>query len=86
MRSEISQNIPIVYLIHNENKLFGGKNARHIFAKIIYMETTKSTGKYWLYFIISLAAMIVMLVVKPQYFWVLLPLVVTFFAKAMDLM
>ncbi|WP_207496707.1 hypothetical protein [Aridibaculum aurantiacum] len=50
------------------------------------METTKSTGKYWLYFFLSLIGMILMLIFKAEYFWLLLPLVVTFFAKAMDLL
>jgi predicted RND superfamily exporter protein len=50
------------------------------------METTKSTGKYWLYFFISLVVMIALMVFYPHYFWTILPFVVTFFALAMDLM
>jgi hypothetical protein len=50
------------------------------------METTKSTGKYWMYFFISLAIMIAMMIFVPSYFWTVLPFVVTFFAMAMDLL
>lgn len=54
--------------------------------KITDMETTKSTGKYWIYFFISLAVMIAMMIFVPSYFWTILPFVVTYFAMAMDLL
>jgi len=50
------------------------------------MEATKSTGKYWLYFFVFLIAMIAMIIFVPAYFWLLLPFVVTVFAKALNLM
>lgn len=63
------------------------KPLHYIFAaNIEIMEQTKSTGKYWLLFFISLAGMIAMMVYKPEFFWVILPFVGTYFAKAMDLL
>jgi hypothetical protein len=50
------------------------------------METRKSTGKYWLLFFLSLAGMIAMMIFKAEFFWVVLPFVGTYFAKAMDIM
>jgi len=50
------------------------------------METTKSTGKYWLYFFISLIALILMLIFATKFFWVVLPFNFTFFALAMNLL
>jgi hypothetical protein len=50
------------------------------------MESTRSTSKYWLYFFVSLIAMIAMIIFVPAYFWLLLPFVVTYFTMAMDLM
>jgi hypothetical protein len=63
-------------------------NSYTIFLPQIFkiMEQTKSTGKYWLLFFISLAGMIAMMVYKPEFFWVVLPFVGTYFAKAMDLL
>jgi len=59
----------------------------YIFAQILkIMEQTKSTGKYWLLFFVSLAGMIAMMVYKPEFFWLILPFVGTYFAKAMDLL
>jgi hypothetical protein len=52
------------------------------------MEAKVSTGKYWVLFFLSLAAIIFFLVYEPwrQFFWLILPFVTTFFAKAMDIM
>jgi len=47
---------------------------------------TKSTGKYWVYFLISTVAMIAMMIIIPEWFWVLLPMVCTYFVMAMDWM
>ena len=47
---------------------------------------TKSTGKYWIYFLISTVAMIALMVIIPEWFWVLLPMVCTYFVMAMDWM
>lgn len=49
-------------------------------------ETTKSTGKYWLYFLVSLGIMIAMLIFMPAWFWVALPFPITYFVLAMDWM
>ncbi|WP_018612179.1 hypothetical protein [Segetibacter koreensis] len=50
------------------------------------METTKSTGRFWLYFLIALIALVFMCIVAPKFFWVTLPFVFTFFVKAMNLL
>jgi len=48
-------------------------------------ETTAAAQKqYWLYFGVSLVAMLAFLVIKPEWFWVVLPFVCTFFVKGMD--
>ncbi len=59
-----------------------------IFAKIIYsMETTKkSTGLYWILFFASLVAAVLVYMVGGGYCSMVLPFIVTFFAKALDLM
>jgi uncharacterized membrane protein len=50
------------------------------------METTKSTGKYWLYFLISLVVMILLMIFVTKFFWLALPFVLTYFAKGLDLL
>ncbi len=51
------------------------------------METTNnSTTKDWIYFFISLAAMIGLFVVADEWFWLALPFVLTFFVKAIRMM
>ncbi|MEL6720246.1 MAG: hypothetical protein AAFO82_21850 [Bacteroidota bacterium] len=49
-------------------------------------ETTKSTGKYWLYFAVTLAITVAMLILTPAWFWVALPFPITYFVLAMDWM
>lgn len=53
------------------------------------MEAKQSTAKYWAYFFIWLAIMIVMLYdvngFTRKFFWLALPGVCTYFVKAMDL-
>lgn len=53
------------------------------------MEAKQSTAKYWVYFFIWLAIMIVMLYdvngFTRKFFWLALPGVCTYFVKAMDL-
>lgn len=49
------------------------------------MGTTKSTGKYWFLFLLSLAGMIGMIIFKAEFFWLVLPFVGTYFAKALDI-
>jgi hypothetical protein len=51
------------------------------------METTKkSTGLYWILFFLSVAAFCLVYAVGGGYCSMVLPFVVTFFAKALDLM
>ena len=47
-------------------------------------DQTKSLGKNWLIFFVSFIAMIAFLVVLPEWFWVTLPFVFTYFVLAMD--
>ncbi len=46
----------------------------------------KSHTTDWIIFFVSLVAMIALLVIKPEWFWVILPFVLTYFVKAMDWM
>ncbi|MDO9373121.1 MAG: hypothetical protein V4725_13630 [Bacteroidota bacterium] len=51
------------------------------------METSKkSTGLYWILFFLSLIAAVLVYIVGGGYSSMVLPFIVTFFAKAMDLM
>ncbi|MCM5528860.1 MAG: hypothetical protein ACO1NW_10035 [Chitinophagaceae bacterium] len=50
------------------------------------MEEKKSTGKYWVYFFLSLALMAGMWFLLPEYSSLSLAFVVTAFVKAMDMM
>jgi hypothetical protein len=50
------------------------------------MEVQKSTGKYWLLCFLWLAITILLLVFYRQWFWLAMPGVFTYFAKAMDIM
>lgn len=43
----------------------------------------ESVKMYWLYTIISLVVTLGFLVVKPEWFWVPLPFLCTYFVKAM---
>ena len=57
-----------------------------IFAKILQMESTKkSTGLYWVLFFASVAAFFLVYAVGGGYCSMVLPFVVTFFAKSLDL-
>jgi hypothetical protein len=51
------------------------------------METTKSKGKYWIFFLLWFALILFMLIMPDyrQWFWLALPGVVTYFAYGMDL-
>jgi hypothetical protein len=46
---------------------------------------TKSTGKYWVLFFVWLAILVTLMFVYREFFWLALPGVCTYFAKAMDL-
>ena len=43
-------------------------------------------GKYWLYFFISTAIMLAMMVFLPGWFWVVIPFVCTYLVQAFDAM
>ncbi|MEO8569865.1 MAG: hypothetical protein ABI419_12030 [Ginsengibacter sp.] len=47
------------------------------------MNDSQSVSKYWVSFFISAIAIILMLVFVREYFWIVLPFVVTTFGKAM---
>jgi len=47
-------------------------------------DQTKSLGKYWVIFFISLIACIAFLIFLPEWFWVTLPFVFTYFVLSMD--
>jgi hypothetical protein len=49
------------------------------------MEVNQSRGKYWALCFLWLAILITLLIVYRQFFWLALPGVCTYFAKAMDL-
>ncbi len=46
----------------------------------------KNLGKYWIYFTISVLLTVGFLLVKPEWFWVMLPFVCTYFIQALDWM
>jgi hypothetical protein len=51
------------------------------------METQrKSTGLYWVLFFLSVLAFVLLLIFKGQIVTLSLPFIVTFFAKALDIM
>ncbi len=54
----------------------------------LYMETKKSTGKYWAICFVWTAILIFMLATPSvrQFFWLALPGTATYFAKALDIM
>ncbi|MGN6193551.1 MAG: hypothetical protein ACTHOB_01335 [Ginsengibacter sp.] len=49
------------------------------------MEETQPVGKYWIAFIISAIVQLVFLIWIREYFWLILPWVLTTFSKAMRL-
>ncbi len=48
--------------------------------------STKSTGKYWIYFGVSAAATLALLIFANEWFWVGLPFMLTYLVQAMDKM
>ena len=46
----------------------------------------KSTGRYWMLFLVSLVITIGLLIYMPAWFWVTLPFVLTYLVKAFDMM
>lgn len=49
------------------------------------MSESQSVIKYWIAFFISAIAIILMIVYVREYFWVVLPFVVTSFSKALKI-
>ncbi|MCX6189990.1 MAG: hypothetical protein NTW54_10400 [Bacteroidetes bacterium] len=45
---------------------------------------SKSKAKYWIIFIVSLVAMVLITIYRPEAFWLPLPIMVTAFAVAND--
>lgn len=41
---------------------------------------------YWLITLVSLVACVTLIVLSPEWFWVTLPFLLTFFVKAIDMM
>jgi hypothetical protein len=48
--------------------------------------TVSDTKKYWLFTLISVAACFAFLALLPEWFWVTLPFVFTYYVKANDWM
>ncbi|HLO56337.1 MAG TPA: hypothetical protein VK169_18720 [Saprospiraceae bacterium] len=48
--------------------------------------STESVRLYWIYTILSLAGTVAFLMIKPEWFWVMLPPLLTYFIKAMKWM
>ncbi len=49
-------------------------------------ESTVSTAKDWILFLISAIVFVAMLIWLPQWFWLALPFVLTFLVKALRVM
>lgn len=47
-------------------------------------ESTKSKKMYWLISLVSLVAVVFLLFVKPEWFWVALPFFLTYLVLALD--
>ncbi len=47
-------------------------------------QTNSSQRTYWLYFLISAVAILGFLIIRPEWFWVVLPFFCVYFVKAMD--
>ena len=50
--------------------------------KFLVMSETQSTGKYWIFFFLSVIFLIFMLVYDREYFWMALPFVCYFFLQS----
>jgi hypothetical protein len=48
--------------------------------------TSDNVRTYWIYTLVSLIGIIAFLVIKPEWFWVMLPPFGTYFVKAMKWM
>ena len=47
-------------------------------------EAQESKAKYWMITLISFIAVVGLLIVKPEFFWVALPFFFTYLAKSFD--
>ncbi len=56
-----------------------------IFAKIKTMEAKQSSAKAWLYFFLWSIALVVLLVVYREFFWLALPGVITHFVRGLNI-
>ncbi len=49
-------------------------------------EERENKGMYWLITLVSLVACVLLLLYKPEWFWVTLPFLTTYFVKAVGMM
>jgi hypothetical protein len=49
-------------------------------------QNNDNKGLYWLITLISLAAFVLLIMFKPEWFWLTLPFLLTYFVKAIDMM
>lgn len=68
-------------MVHRTSNITFAKN-KNMGAAI---ETRKSTGKHWFWFVVWLGALVTLMFVYREFFWLALPGTVTSFARGMDL-
>ena len=74
------------FLIVQKLKKFSANSFNnYICLKFYQMEETQPVGKYWIAFIISAIVQLIFLIWIREYFWLILPWVLTTFSKAMRL-
>ncbi len=49
-------------------------------------EQNANKGLYWLITLVSLVACIALIILAPEWFWLTLPFLLTYFVKALDMM
>lgn len=49
-------------------------------------ETNESKGLYWLITLVSAVACVLLIMFKPEWFWLTLPFLLTYFVKAINMM
>ena len=79
-------NIYSYRLLIISKKFIFALNSKYSYNITTMSSTTKSTVKYWLYFAVSLILTIGFLIILPEWFWVMLPFLLTYFVQAMDWM
>ena len=50
------------------------------------VDTKSNKGRTWMLFLVSLVVTLILLVITPQWFWLVLPFPLTFLVQAMDAM